>query len=595
MTDRHRRLVTLLAACLFLALPRIAVASSDVAFATSVESPLQARKASFLVDSLRRFGGPLADAPVHVVVDSVLEQTEPLWNRPGVTAHALDGDPGLRRFPYARKVLAAAQVERLVEKSARTLVWLDAETLVLSNPSSLVLAGDVALAVRPVFLRNAVALPEGQPLDAWWTKIAHEAHLDASFPEAVAPLIDPGRVRWYVNCGVYSVRPSKGLLREWARSFAAIASDPAILSEAGPGGLRHAFLHQAVFSAVVLARTKPAERSWLPNDTGYPLNLHDRTPASSRLARLDDAQVVIYEDLFERRLDWKELLPASEGLAAFLGQADAATDWRKALFFAEKANDVAEEAHVAALYRLARTHAFLGQRKEALDALERAHHAGIVDVFALRKDEAFAASKDDERFKTLSKAIGVKRYIAMLERKERDSFQKPDDVMRALALRPGERVADVGAGSGYFTLRVARAVGPSGEVLAIDINPDILEFLDRRVKEAGLANVRTVRVEKDDPKLPAGGVDTILMVDTLHYVAGRDAYAKKLRAGLAPGGRVVVIDYTPKPWAERPWGPPPEQKMAREEVDEAMAAAGLVPAKVHEFLPEQFFVEYVAR
>ncbi len=152
-----------------------------------------------------------------------------------------------------------------------------------------------------------------------------------------------------------------------------------------------------------------------------------------------------------------------------------------------------------------------------------------------------------------------------------------------------------GPGSGYFTLRVARAVGPSGEVLAIDINPDILEFLDRRVKEAGLSNVRSVRVEKDDPKLPSGGVDTILMVDTLHYVSGRDAYAKKLRAGLAPGGRVVVIDYRPKPWAERPWGPPPEQKMAREEVDEAMAAAGLVPSKVHDFLPEQFFVEYVVR
>ncbi len=295
------------------------------------------------------------------------------------------------------------------------------------------------------------------------------------------------------------------------------------------------------------------------------------------------------------RPDWKELLPASEGLAELLGQADAATDWNRALPFAEEANDVAEEVHVEALYRLARVHAFLGQRKEALDALERAIEAGIVDVFALRKDEAFGALKDDERFKSLSKAIGVKRYIAMLERKERDSFQEPHEVMQALALRPGERVADIGAGSGNFTLRVARAVGPSGQVLAIDINPDILESLDRSVKEAGLTNVTSVRVEKDDPKLPAGGVDTILMVDTLHYVSGRDAYAKKLCAGLAPGGRVVVIDYTPKPWSERPWGPPPEQKMAREEVDEAMAAAGLVPSKVHEFLPEQFFVEYVPR
>jgi len=595
MTDRRRRPVTLFAACLFLSLPRFAQTSSDVVFATSVDSPSQARKASLLVDSLRRFGGPLADAPVHVVVDSVLEETSSLWNRPGVTVHVLGGDPGLRRFPYARKVLAAAQVEHLVEKSVKTLVWLDAETLVLSNPSSLVLAGDVALAVRPVFLRNAVGLPEGAPLDAWWTRIAREASLDASFSDTVTPLIDAGRVRWYVNCGVYAVQPSKGLLREWARAFTALASDPAIRDEAGPGGLRHVFLHQAVFSAVVLARTKPAERSWLPNGAGYPLNLHERIPAPSRLARLDGAQVVIYEDLLERRPDWKELLPASEGLAVFLSQADAATDWNRALPFAEDANDVAEQAHVEALYRLARTHAFLGQRKEALDVLERAYQAGIVDVFALRKDDAFASFKDDERFKTLSKAIGVKRYIAMLERKERDSFQKPDEVMQALSLRPGERVADIGAGSGYFTLRVARAVGPSGEVLAIDINPDILEFLDRRVKEAGLSNVRSLRVEKDDPKLPAAGIDTILMVDTLHYVAGRDAYAKKLRAGLAPGGRVVVIDYRPKPWEERPWGPPPSQKMSREEVDEAMATAGLVPAKVHEFLPEQFFVEYVAR
>lgn len=187
----------------------------------------------------------------------------------------------------------------------------------------------------------------------------------------------------------------------------------------------------------------------------------------------------------------------------------------------------------------------------------------------------------------------TERYIAMLERKERDTFQKPDEVMRALALRPGERVADVGAGSGYFTLRLARAVGPTGLVLAIDINPDLLAFLDRRAKEEGLANVKSLRVEKDDPKLPPGGIDTILMVDTFHYVKERAAYARKLRAGLAPGGRIVVIDYLP--WAGCPGAPRPERRLSRETVDEAMAAAGLAPASVHEFLPEQFFVEYKTR
>jgi hypothetical protein len=321
MTDRPCRRAALLVACLSLAGSALAAPPVAVVFATSVDTPLRARKASLLVDSLREFGGPWADAPVHVVVDDVLEQAAPLWKRPGVSAHALEGDAALRRFPYARKVLAAAQVERLVERSARTLVWLDAETLVLSPPKALVLGGEAALAVRPVFLRNAVALSEGAPLDAWWTRVAREAGLDPSFPETIAPLVDPGRARWYVNCGAYAVRPSKGLLREWARAFSTLAADAGIRKDAGPAGLRHVFLHQAAFSAVVLARTTATERVALPNEAGYPLHLHERVPAASRLARLDDAQVVIYENLFELRPDWRALIPASEGLAAFVDRA----------------------------------------------------------------------------------------------------------------------------------------------------------------------------------------------------------------------------------------------------------------------------------
>jgi ubiquinone/menaquinone biosynthesis C-methylase UbiE len=269
--------------------------------------------------------------------------------------------------------------------------------------------------------------------------------------------------------------------------------------------------------------------------------------------------------------------------------------WAKALPIAEKVNDLAEPRHVEALLAVARCHARSGHSREALDWLKRAADAGIVDVWAVRKDEAFASLRADERYKAITRAMWVKAYIAMLERPGRDSFQKPDEVMKALALRRGERVADVGAGSGYFTVRAARAVGPVGSVLAVDIAPELLEFLGERAKAEGLTNVRTVKVEKDDPRLPPSGVDTVLMVDTLHYMLTapeRAAYAKKLRAGLAPGGRVVVIDYLPKPWEERPWGPPPEQKMSKEEVDEAMAAAGLVPRRVHTFLPEQFFVEY---
>lgn len=327
MTDRRCRRAPLAGAALLaplvalLLVPASAAASDEVVFATSVDSLLQAKKASLLVDSLRRFGGPWADAPVHVVVDEVLAPTAPLWKRPGVFPHPLEGDAALRRFPYARKVLAAAQVERLVGKSVRTLVWLDAETLVLSPPRSLVLGGRELIAVRPVFLRNAVALPEGAPLDAWWARIAREAGLDPGFRETVVPLVDSGPIRWYVNCGVYAVRPSKGLLREWARAFAAVASDPEVRREAGPGGLRHVFLHQAVFSAVVLSRTRAGGRAWLPNAAGYPIHLHERVPAASRLARLDDTEVLIHENLFETRPEARSAIPASPLVAAFLDEA----------------------------------------------------------------------------------------------------------------------------------------------------------------------------------------------------------------------------------------------------------------------------------
>jgi SAM-dependent methyltransferase len=102
-------------------------------------------------------------------------------------------------------------------------------------------------------------------------------------------------------------------------------------------------------------------------------------------------------------------------------------------------------------------------------------------------------------------------------------------------------------------------------------------------------------VPKDDPQLPPASLDTILLVDTYHYIENRAEYARRLRAALAPGGRVVIIDYVPKSWKKRPWGPLPGQQVSRETVDKEMAAAGLKPVRSHSFLPEQYFVEYAVR
>lgn len=269
-------------------------------------------------------------------------------------------------------------------------------------------------------------------------------------------------------------------------------------------------------------------------------------------------------------------------------------DYARALALAEKMNELAEPQHVDALYDVARTHALLGHKEQVYEWFQRALDAGFWDPDQVKADKAFAALRQEDRFKSMMKGAWTKGYIAMLERPERESFQKRDKVMDTLAFRPGERVADVGAGSGYFTIPVAKAVGPSGVVLAIDVMQEMLDYIAKRLQSEKLHNVKLQKVPPNDPLLPPHGVDTILMVDTLHYIQDRPAYAKKLAAGLAPGGRLVVIDYTPKPWAERPWGPPPEQQISRETVDKDMAAGGLKVARAYDFLPEQYFVVYTA-
>jgi len=280
-----------------------------------------------------------------------------------------------------------------------------------------------------------------------------------------------------------------------------------------------------------------------------------------------------------------------EKLGLQLDEAYKLKDYAKALGIAEQMDEMLMPKYVDLLCKIAALHCLLGHKEEAYVWLKRTFDAGFWDFARLKEDADFASIRDEERFKTMARQARIEQYIEMLERPDREAFQKPAEVMKALALKRGERVADVGAGSGYFTIPVAEAVGPKGVVWAVDIRQEMLDYIQKRLMEKKLQNVSLVLAPNDDPLLPAGGVDTILMVDTWHYI--RDPqYAKKLRAALAPGGRVVVIDYTPKSWEERPWGPPPEQQTPREELDRQFAEAGLKPIKVHDFLTEQYFVEY---
>ncbi|BDU72548.1 class I SAM-dependent methyltransferase [Mesoterricola silvestris] len=286
--------------------------------------------------------------------------------------------------------------------------------------------------------------------------------------------------------------------------------------------------------------------------------------------------------------------PVQDPLPARLEEARKAADPARALALAEALNEQVEPIHVESLFLLASAYARLGNRPKAYEWLQRAVDAGFWDVDAIREGEAFKAFRGEPRLKALARQAWAKGYLSMLERKERAAFQKPERILASLAFRPGERVADVGAGSGYFTVPVARAVGPTGSVLAVDILQDMLDYVERRAQAEQLTNIKLLRSRADDPMLPAAGADTILLVDVLHYVKERTPFAVKLKAGLAPGGRIVVIDYIPKPMSERPWGPSVDQQFSRDTMDREMAAAGLKRVQAFDYLPEQWFAVYGA-
>ena len=185
-----------------------------------------------------------------------------------------------------------------------------------------------------------------------------------------------------------------------------------------------------------------------------------------------------------------------------------------------------------------------------------------------------------------------KAYIASLDDPARDAYQKPAEVMKALALREGEVVADIGAGSGYFAVRFARAVGPNGRVYAVDVSPDMVRHLNRRVRDEKLSNVVAVLSDPDDPLLPDASVDRFVIVDTWHHVEDRAKYLGLMRRMLKPGGQVVHIDFQKK---ELPVGPPVEMKIAREDLVREMDAAGFRLSAEHTFLPYQYFLVFTPR
>ena len=130
-----------------------------------------------------------------------------------------------------------------------------------------------------------------------------------------------------------------------------------------------------------------------------------------------------------------------------------------------------------------------------------------------------------------------------LDRPEREAEERPSRAIQELKLEPGMVVADFGAGSGYYTERLARAVGPTGRVLAVDLQQEMLQMVGTRARKLGLTNIELVRSTPDDPRLPSGVVDLILMVDVYHELADPQRVLRAMKSSLSPRGRIAILEF----------------------------------------------------
>ncbi|WP_263379872.1 class I SAM-dependent methyltransferase [Granulicella paludicola] len=177
--------------------------------------------------------------------------------------------------------------------------------------------------------------------------------------------------------------------------------------------------------------------------------------------------------------------------------------------------------------------------------------------------------------------------IAWLDRSQRDTEEHPAEVLAALHLRPGEVVADLGAGSGYFTFRMVPQVGETGKVIAVDVQDEMLQTLHQRAAAMKVTNVEVVKGTETDPHLPPGAVDLVLMVDVYHELAYPREVMERVRESLKPKGRVVFVEYR----KEDPEVQIKEvHKMSVYQLEKEMNAVGLVRVRTVETLPLQHIV-----
>ncbi len=180
----------------------------------------------------------------------------------------------------------------------------------------------------------------------------------------------------------------------------------------------------------------------------------------------------------------------------------------------------------------------------------------------------------------------AEEYIKLLESESRISGLQIEKVIGTLRISPGQKVADIGSGSGLFTRPIAKAVGVNGTVFAVDVDPELLKHVQKSASRLRMSNIKTVLAPYDDPKIPEK-VDLIVIIDTVHHIQNQGAYLRKLRQYMNPGARVAIIDFS------NDWPAGHENmRYTIEDLQGWMSAAGFKQVEKHDFLENNFFLVF---
>jgi len=180
-------------------------------------------------------------------------------------------------------------------------------------------------------------------------------------------------------------------------------------------------------------------------------------------------------------------------------------------------------------------------------------------------------------------------YITRFESPQRKKWQKPDLVVRKMNIKPGDRIADIGAGSGYFTRRFARIVGPKGLALGLDTEINMVRYMKRDIKKLKMKQYQVKKVGYNGHELKSNTFNIVFMCNVYHHISGRIQYFKRVSKSLKSTGRLVIVDFYKR---KSPMGPPIHHRIRAEKVIKELKEAGFILIKQENFLPYQYYLKF---